>query len=96
MCFRGRGGLVLFYFFYYDGPLAYFFLYYRAFLDAVTYVAFVCFRGRGDLVPFFFDDAHFFLYYRAFLDAVTSHLFVFEGDGLVRNFEGSFSGCVVN
>jgi len=32
--------------------------------------------------------------YRAFLDAVTSHLFVFEGDGLVRNFEGSFSEFV--
>jgi len=31
---------------------------------------------------------------RAFLDAVTSHLFVFEGDGVVRNFEGSFSDFV--
>ena len=31
---------------------------------------------------------------RAFLDSVTNHLFVFEGDGLVRNFEGSFSEYV--
>jgi ATP-binding cassette subfamily F protein uup len=31
---------------------------------------------------------------RAFLDAVTSHLFVFEGDGIVRNFEGSFSDFI--
>ena len=28
---------------------------------------------------------------RAFMDAVSEHLFVFEGDGQVRNFEGSFS-----
>lgn len=28
---------------------------------------------------------------RAFMDAVADHLFVFEGDGDVRNFEGSFS-----
>ena len=56
-------------------------------------------EGASFLLIFFTDGplAYLFLYdYRAFLDAVTSHLFVFEGDGLVRNFEGSFSGCVVN
>eukprot|EP00288_Rhodomonas_lens_P009849 CAMPEP_0177722240 /NCGR_PEP_ID=MMETSP0484_2-20121128/17579_1 /TAXON_ID=354590 /ORGANISM="Rhodomonas lens, Strain RHODO" /LENGTH=696 /DNA_ID=CAMNT_0019234607 /DNA_START=152 /DNA_END=2243 /DNA_ORIENTATION=+ len=28
---------------------------------------------------------------RAFMDQVAEHLFVFEGDGIVRNFEGTFS-----
>ncbi|CAM9641767.1 unnamed protein product, partial [Phaeothamnion confervicola] len=28
---------------------------------------------------------------RWFMDKVAKHLFVFEGDGIVRDFEGSFS-----